>query len=55
MPPTRFAEGSGSVLQASAEIDVLLDRPIVAPRPTPAMALTALTLARPDGARRASR
>ena len=29
MAPTRFAEKFGPVLQASAEIDVLLDRPIV--------------------------
>jgi choline dehydrogenase-like flavoprotein len=49
-PPTRFAEKFGPVLQASAEIDVLLDRPIVGLDANEGRsALTALTLGRPDG------
>ena len=51
MAPTRFAEKFGPALQASAEIDVLLDRPIVGLEANAGRsALTALTLARRDGA-----
>jgi choline dehydrogenase-like flavoprotein len=51
MAPTRFAEKFGPVLEASAEIDVLLDRPIVALEANDRRsAVTALTLGRRDGA-----
>ena len=53
MAPTRFAEKFGPVLQASAEIDVLLDRPIVGLEANAGRsALTALTLARARRRRR---
>ncbi|MEO5819081.1 MAG: GMC family oxidoreductase [Vicinamibacteraceae bacterium] len=50
MPPTRFAEKFGPALRSSTQIDVLLDHPVVALDATAGRtALTALTLARPDG------
>lgn len=53
MAPTRVAEKFGPVLQASADIDVLLDRPVVGLEANDQRsALTALTLGRRDGARR---
>ena len=53
MPPTRFAEKFLPALQASTQIDVLLDRPIVGLDANAGRsALTALTLGRRDGTTR---
>jgi choline dehydrogenase-like flavoprotein len=50
MAPVRFAEKFGPTLRSSTDIDVVLDRPVVALDATAGRtALTALTLARPNG------
>jgi choline dehydrogenase-like flavoprotein len=50
MAPTRFAEKFGAALRASADIDVVLDHPVIALDANDGRsALTALTLAHPAG------